>query len=108
MGSKQRFYVDIMASQPGVTGSCNLVVVKYPNGESAKFAVDCGLFQERVYQEEGYNCSFPFDADNLDFVLITHNHVDHTGRLPLLVKNGFCEKEEQVFLAADIRPGKRD
>lgn len=67
MGSKERFYADIMALQPEVTGSCNLVIVKYPNGESAKFVVDCGLFQERDYQE--YNRSFPFDSDNIDFVL---------------------------------------
>ena len=37
MGQKDRFYVDIMALQPEVTGSCNLVIVKYPNGTSTKF-----------------------------------------------------------------------
>ena len=36
MGSKERFYVDIMALQPEVTGSCNLVIVNYPNGEKNK------------------------------------------------------------------------
>lgn len=90
MGSKERFYADIMALQPEVTGSCNLVIVKYPNGESSKFIVDCGLFQERIYQE--YNRSFPFDSDNIDFALVTHNHVDHVGRLPLLVKSGYGGK----------------
>ena len=90
MGSKERFYADIMALQPEVTGSCNLVIVKYPSGESTKFIVDCGLFQEREYQK--YNCCFPFDCDNIDFVLITHNHTDHIGRLPLLDKKGFCGK----------------
>lgn len=90
MGSKERFYADIMALQPEVTGSCNLVIVKYPNGEGAKFVVDCGLFQERDYQE--YNRSFPFDSDNIDFVLVTHNHVDHVGRLPLLDKNRYGGK----------------
>ena len=101
MGSKERFYADIMALQPEVTGSCNLVIVKYPNGESAKFVVDCGLFQERDYQE--YNRSFPFDSDNIDFVLITHNHVDHVGRLPLLDKTGYggkiyATKQTEIFL----------
>lgn len=90
MGQKDRFYVDIMALQPEVTGSCNLVIVKYPNGTSTKFIVDCGLFQEKEYQE--YNLAFPFDCDNLEFVLVTHNHVDHIGRLPLLVKKGFQGK----------------
>lgn len=101
MGSKERFYADIMALQPEVTGSCNLVIVKYPNGESAKFIVDCGLFQERDYQK--YNCSFPFNSDNIDFVLVTHNHVDHVGRLPLLYKNGYrgkiySSKQTEIFL----------
>ena len=87
MGTKERFYVDIMALHPQVTGSCNLVIVKYPSGESTKFIVDCGLFQEREYQK--YNLDFPFDCDNINFVLVTHNHVDHVGRLPLLDKKGY-------------------
>lgn len=87
MGSKERFYVDIMALQPEVTGSCNLVIVNYPNGEKTRFLVDCGLFQEDEYSK--YNEYFPFNAQNIEFCVITHNHVDHTGRLPLLVKQGF-------------------
>lgn len=87
MGAKERFYVDIMALQPEVTGSCNLVIVNYPNGEKTRFIVDCGLFQESDYSQ--YNASFPFNAENIEFCVVTHNHVDHTGRLPLLVKKGF-------------------
>lgn len=87
MGSKERFYADIMALQPEVTGSCNLVIVNYPNGEKTRFIVDCGLFQESDYSQ--YNASFPFNAENIEFCVVTHNHVDHTGRLPLLVKKGF-------------------
>ena len=44
MASKERFYVDIMAMNQEVTGSCNLVIVKLPNGETIRFVVDCGLF----------------------------------------------------------------
>lgn len=87
MGSKERFYVDIMALQPEVTGSCNLVIVNYPNGEKTRFVVDCGLFQESKYSK--YNECFPFKSENIEFCVVTHNHVDHTGRLPLLVKQGF-------------------
>ena len=92
MGKKERFYADIMALNPGVTGSCNLVVVTLPNRNMPKiqFVVDCGLFQEK--SEEILNKSFPFNPENLDFCLITHNHVDHIGRLPLLVKKGFIGK----------------
>lgn len=89
MGSKERFYADIMALNPGVTGSCNLVIVRLPNPDCPRirFTVDCGLFQEKG--DEDYNDDFPFDPDKLDFCLVTHNHVDHIGRLPLLVKKGF-------------------
>lgn len=49
--------------------------------------MDCGLFQEKEYLK--YNENFPFNEKDIDFCLITHNHVDHIGRLPLLVKNHF-------------------
>lgn len=89
MGSKERFYADIMALNDAVTGSCNLVVVRLPDtwSPNIKFIVDCGLFQEAEY--DMYNEDFPFEAENLDFALVTHNHVDHIGRLPLLVRKGF-------------------
>ena len=87
MGMKERLYVDIMATQPEVTGSCNLVIVKYPDHTTTRFIVDCGIFQEKDYSK--YNKDFPFDGENIEFALITHNHVDHIGRLPLLIKDGF-------------------
>lgn len=88
-GARTKFYADIMSFHPEVTGSCNLVVVKFPNGKTTKFMVDCGLFQE----EEHYNNNNKMwcNVESLDFVLVTHNHVDHTGRLPYLVKHGFYE-----------------
>lgn len=90
MGSKLKMYVDIMACHPEVTGSCFLCILKLPNRETTKFVVDCGLFQEEKHNQ--YNESLPFDCDNIDFVLLTHNHVDHTGRLPFLYKNGYRGK----------------
>lgn len=87
MGSKERFYADVMAMHPEVTGSCNLVIVKLPNGETIRFIVDCGLFHEKAHDE--LNSKLAFKPENIDFCLVTHNHVDHTGRLPLLVKEGF-------------------
>lgn len=91
MGSNNnRLYVDIMSISHEVTGSCNFCVVKFPNRQTIKFAVDCGLFQEKDYFD--LNKDFPFLENELDFVLITHNHIDHIGRLPLLLKNGFCNK----------------
>ena len=64
-----------------VTGSCHCVEI---NGK--RILVDCGLQQGR---DEMNNEQLPFPAKDVDFVLITHAHIDHSGRLPLLVKQGF-------------------
>ena len=67
-----------------VTGSCFLLQC---NGR--RILVDCGLFQGgRELQEENAE-PFGFEADTIDLVLLTHAHLDHCGRLPLLVKRGF-------------------
>lgn len=90
MGRKKNPYVDIMAIHPEVTGSCIYCNIQLPDGSSKKVLVDCGLFQEEEYYE--LNKNFPFDPEKIDYVLITHNHVDHIGRLPLLTKKGFRGK----------------
>ncbi len=87
---KDLFYADIMSMNPEVTGSCNLVSVKFPNGATMRFIVDCGLFQEKKYEQ--LNKVLLFNPENVDFCLVTHNHVDHIGRLPFIVKNGYFNK----------------
>ena len=64
-----------------VTGSCTLLEV----GQS-RFLVDCGMEQGR---DLFVNQPIPASAADLDFVLLTHAHIDHSGNLPLLFKNGF-------------------
>ncbi len=86
MAYNVRFYADIMEPPAEVTGSFNLVILK-AGDETVKFAIDCGLYQEEKYDEQ--NFSFPTKPEELDFVVLTHNHCDHNGRLPLLVKQGF-------------------
>lgn len=64
-----------------VTGSCTFVEVG-----SVRFIVDCGMEQGRDMFE---NQELPVGANDVDFVLLTHAHIDHSGNLPLLYKNGF-------------------
>ena len=88
MGRKERFYADIMSAHPGVTGSCNIVTVRLPNGDKFHFIVDCGLFQGSK-EEEDRNKEMMFNPYNIDFCLVTHGHADHIGRLPQLIKKGY-------------------
>lgn len=68
----------------GVTGSCFLVET-----DNAKVLVDCGMFQgERMCGMKNFE-EFAFDPSQIDAVLVTHPHYDHTGRIPLLMKHGF-------------------
>ena len=68
----------------GVTGSCHLLTC----GDK-KILVDCGLYQGgREIAEENQE-PFGFDPRSIDFLLLTHAHLDHCGRIPLLVKQGF-------------------
>lgn len=68
----------------GVTGSCHLVECA-----GHRILIDCGLYQGgRELAEENAE-PFGFDPAAIDYVLLTHAHLDHCGRLPLLVKRGF-------------------
>jgi metallo-beta-lactamase family protein len=67
-----------------VTGSCHLVECA-----GTRALVDCGLTQGAQEAEERNRAPFGFDAAHIDCVLLTHAHLDHCGRLPLLVKRGF-------------------
>jgi metallo-beta-lactamase family protein len=67
-----------------VTGSCYRVV--HPHGQ---FLVDCGLFQgNKTVRDLNYK-PLPFDPKSIDFLLLTHAHIDHAGLLPKLTHNGY-------------------
>ena len=67
-----------------VTGSCFLL-----EAEGVRFLVDCGMFQGGREADEK-NRRFPqFDPEAIDFVLLTHAHIDHSGLLPRLTTLGF-------------------
>ncbi len=68
----------------GVTGSAYLLTT-----ESSRILLDCGLFQGRRKEEEANRDPLPFDAQEIDAVVLSHAHLDHSGRLPLLVLAGY-------------------
>ena len=68
-----------------VTGSKHLV--QLDNGEN--FLLDCGLFQGMGRDTDSLNASFGFDASKVNFVILSHAHIDHSGLLPKLAKEGF-------------------
>ena len=65
-----------------VTGSMFLL-----ESRDHSILVDCGMSQGE--DEKDCGTSFPFSPSSIDFVLLTHAHIDHSGRLPQLVKEGF-------------------
>ncbi len=67
-----------------VTGSMHHLEV-----EGRNYLLDCGMYQGRRREAEKRNRYFPFPARSLDAVILSHAHIDHSGRLPLLVRNGF-------------------
>lgn len=54
------------------------------------FLLDCGLYQGRRQEAFERNSRFPFSADSIDSVILSHAHMDHSGNLPTLVRNGFA------------------
>jgi metallo-beta-lactamase family protein len=77
-----------------VTGSCTLIEASGKN-----FLIDCGMQQG---QDEKEGQALPFDASAIDLVLLTHAHIDHSGRLPLLVKQGFRGKIYAIEATLDL------
>ena len=67
-----------------VTGSCHLVECT-----GKKILIDCGLYQggREIFEENAE--PFGFDPADIDYLLLTHAHLDHCGRIPLLAKRGF-------------------
>jgi len=61
-------------------------------GEKVQVLVDCGLHQGDKYSDERNYKAFPFNPKDIKAVFVTHAHIDHTGRLPKLYRNGFRGK----------------
>lgn len=76
--------IEFFGAAGEVTGSCHILRVG-----RRTLLVDCGLVQGGRDANRRNSLDFPFDPAQIDAVLLTHAHIDHCGRLPLLVKRGF-------------------
>ncbi len=75
--------IDFYGAAGCVTGSSHLLKVK-----DKKILLDCGLYQGRDEHERG-NDTFNFNPKDIDYLILSHAHIDHSGRIPLLYKQGF-------------------
>ena len=79
------FQLQFFGATERVTGSLYVLTA----GQS-KVVLECGLVQGMADEEARNRESFPFSAEEIDAVVISHSHIDHSGRVPLLVKQGYA------------------
>jgi metallo-beta-lactamase family protein len=77
-------YVTSYGAVREVTGSMHLIC-----GEEDRILLDCGMFQGNRKEAEEKNRVMPIDPGILNSIILSHSHIDHSGRIPLLVKSGF-------------------
>lgn len=80
-----------------VTGSQHLIEI---NGQ--RLLLECGMFQGRRAEAAQRNCCFPFAPKDIDAVILSHAHIDHSGNLPNLVKQGFNGAIYTTHATADL------
>lgn len=76
--------ITFLGAAETVTGSCYLVET-----EKTSFLVDCGMHQGQPHEDQMNRAAWPFDLGKIDFMLLTHAHIDHSGRIPKLYAGGY-------------------
>ncbi len=77
--------IQFLGAARTVTGSKHLITTA--NGK--KILLDCGFFQGKGSETDELNRNFPFDPASIDYLILSHAHIDHSGNIPNLVKQGF-------------------
>ena len=89
--------ITFLGATKTVTGSNFLV-----EAAGKKFIVDCGMYQGKAQDEWENSAPFAFDPAELDFMLLTHAHIDHSGRIPKLYNEGFRSKIYATKATCDL------
>lgn len=76
--------ITFLGAAKTVTGSCY-----YIETLGCKFLVDCGMYQGHSKENDLNEEAFPFNPAELDYILLTHSHIDHSGRIPKIYNDGF-------------------
>lgn len=90
--------VQFLGANNQVTGSCFLLET-----EDTRLLIDCGLYQERPYLERNW-ARFPVPPETVDDLLLTHAHLDHSGLIPKLVREGFVGRIFTTPATAELLP----
>ena len=89
--------VTFLGAAKTVTGSNFLV-----EAAGKKFLVDCGMYQGKITQELENSDPFLYDVTDIDFMLLTHAHIDHSGRIPKLYNEGYRGKIYATKATCDL------
>ena len=89
--------IHFLGAAQTVTGSQHLISV---NG--SRILLECGLFQGRRRENLERNRNLPFDAASVDVLVLSHAHIDHSGNIPNLVRNGFRGSVYCTFATRDL------
>lgn len=81
-----------------ITGSCHLITLD----DGYKILLDCGLYQGREDKFNDYNSNWFFDPSAIDCLILSHAHIDHSGRIPKFVKDGFRGKIYSTSATRDL------
>ena len=85
-----------------VTGTCHELQVEYAPGKWSKVLLDCGLFQGHRQEAAEKNATFNFKVTDIDAVILSHAHMDHVGRIPLLYKKGYRGPVHCTYATKDL------
>ena len=77
--------IQFLGAARTVTGSKHLIITE----DGKKRLLDCGFFQGKGQETDGMNRAFNFDPASIDYLILSHAHIDHSGNIPNLVKQGF-------------------
>ena len=89
--------IQFCGATTGVTGSCHLI-----RTENHNVLLDCGQFQGGKAQEAMNRDEFPVDPKEVECLILSHAHIDHCGRIPLLVKRGYTGPVYCTSATADL------